>query len=681
LVEIARFLHAVRLLTLTGTGGVGKTRLAIAAAWETKELFPDGVVFVGLAPLGDAALVLPATAQALGLREAEGRTPREVLQALLREKRLLLVLDNFEHVVDAAPEVAALIGGCEGLTVLVTSRAPLRVRGEQDYPVGPLALPASTRSPSARDVLKSPSGRLFTERARAASATFSITDYNAEDVATICWRLAGLPLALELAAAKARFLAPAALLSRLDQALSTSAGRDLPARQRTMRATLAWSHELLSEPEQDLFRRLSVFAGGFTLEAAEAVGAVGGAADGVDAGSVLGLLEGLVGHSLVLAETDGAEARYAMLEPIRQYAVEKLGDSGEAEEARRRHAEHHLALAQLAGPGLKGGPEQATWLRRLEAEHDNLRVALGWFLDHGRVEDIALMGWPLWRFWWLHGHFSEGRRWTEEALARTADPPAAAQAKLLFVAGTLAQGQGDWEAARLIHQESLALFRRMGDEEGALHPLGSASIVALGQKRYEEGFALAEECVNLGLALGDKRPPSVISGFAAAAALTLGDFVRARRLAERGLSLAREIGARDGASVALHTLAAIARTEGDHGRAARFFGEGLTLSAEIRDHTNVALCLEGLAGLDASEGDLARAARLWGASEALLETVEVTAYLNTPDRSLHRGEVAAARERLGERPWERAWAEGRAMNTERAVEYALEKDEGRSTTP
>ncbi len=675
LAEIGSFLREVRLLTLTGAGGVGKTRLALGAARETKDLFPDGVFFVGLAPLSDAALVLPTVAQVLGLREVERPTPREALRSFLKEKRLLMVLDNFEHVTGAAPEVAALVEGCEDLTVLVTSRAPLRVRGEQDYPVGPLALPASTRSLAAEEVLHSPSGRLFAERARAASAAFGVTDENAGAVAAICWRLAGLPLALELAAAKARFLTPAALLSRLDQALSTGWGRDLPARQRTMRATIGWSHELLSGSEQALFRRLSVFAGGFTLEAAEAVGAEPGAASGVRTEGVLELLGGLVEQSLVSAEADEAEARYGMLEPIRQYAAEKLEESGEVEQVGRRHGEYHLALAELAGPQLKGGPSQATWLRRLETEHDNLRAALGWFLERAEAEAVAQICWPLWRFWWLHGHFAEGRRWAEETLERTADPPMSARAKLLFVAGTLAQGQADWEPARVMHEESLTLFRQLGDEEGALHPLCSACIVALGQKRYDDGLDLAEECVDLGLRLGDKRPPSVISGFAAAAALSRGDLSRARLLAERGLSLAREIGARDGASVALHTLATIARTEGHHELAARLFGEGLVLSAEIEDRTNIALCLEGLAAVAASEGELARAARLWGASEALLETIEVTAYLNTPDRRLHQRQVAAARERIDHKKWKQAWAEGRGLGVEKAVAYAL-KDRG-----
>jgi predicted ATPase/DNA-binding XRE family transcriptional regulator len=326
----------VRLLTLTGTGGVGKTRLAIQAARDAAALFPDGVVFVALAPLADPALVVPTVARSLDLREAEVQSPQEALYAHLRDKRLLLVLDNFEHLMEAAPGVAELLGFCPDLTLLVTSRAPLRLRGEQEYAVPPLELPVSPQVAGIEEAVGSPSVRLFIERARAVSSTFSITEENAEAVASICWRLAGLPLALELAAAKVRYLDPSTLLSRLDRALATGAGRDLPERHRTMQATLDWSYELLHEPEKELFRRLSVFAGGFELEAAEAVGAAGE----VDTEDVLLLLGNLVEQSLVVAESTASEGgvRYGMLEPVRQYALEMLKESGEAEETRQRHA-------------------------------------------------------------------------------------------------------------------------------------------------------------------------------------------------------------------------------------------------------------------------------------------------------------------------------------------------------
>lgn len=666
----------VRLLTLTGVGGVGKTRLVLEIARESAELFPDGVAFVALASLSDPALVVSTIAQLLGLRAAEGETPREVLHNYLREKRFLLVLDNFEHLPEAAPDVSMLIESCQGLVVLVTSRAPLRVRGEQEYPVPPLALPASTLAPTPQEVLGSPSGRLFVERARAASPAFEFTEDNAATAAAICWRLAGLPLALELVAAKVKFLSPPHLLARLDRVLSASGARDLPKRQRTMRATLDWSHGLLSEPERALFRRLSVFAGGFSLEAAEAVGAAGetGTED------VLELLGQVVEQSLVTAGPDREETRYGMLEPVRQYALEKLEESEEAEEARRRHASYYLALAEQAGPELRG-PDQVPWLGRLETELDNLRTALRWSLDHGETEMIARMGWASWIFWWLRGHLDEGRRWMEEALASVPAVPDSARAKLLFVAGTLAQGRSDWEPARVLLGKSLALFRQLGDGEGAAYALGGMGLVDLGQKQYERGLALVEESIDCFLRRGHKWPASPMLGFAAAASLSQGDIARARQLAERGLSLAREIEARDAAYLTLHALAMVAQAEGDRERAARLFEEGLTLSAEAEDYSSVAYYMQGLAAMAASEYRLACAARLWGAAEALLERTEIVAYAHAPDRSLYQRQVAAARERLDETAWEAAWAEGRAMTTEQAVAYVLEEDEAPHMPP
>ena len=661
----------VRLLTLTGVGGVGKTRLAIEAAQEATGLFPDGVAFVALSPLGDPALVIPTVAQSLGLREAEGQTQREALYAYLREKRFLLVVDNFEHLLEAAPEVAKLIEACRHLAVLVTSRAPLRVRGEQEYPVPPLALPASTFSPDPEEVLGSPSGDLFVERARAASPSFSLVGENALAVAAICRQLAGLPLALELAAAKVRFLGPTTLLSRLDRALSTGAARDLPPRQSTMRATLDWSYDLLKEPQQELFRRLSVFAGGFTLEAAEAISAT----VAIDLEEVVDLLGGLAEQSLVtVRQGHDAQARYGMLEPVRQYAREKLEENGEAEEARRRHAGYYLSLAERAGPGLKG-PDQVPWLERLETELDNLRAAIGWSIDHGEVEAVARMAFASWLFWWLHGHLDEGRRWMEKALAREPDMPDSARARLLLVAGTLAQGRSNWEPARLFLEESLALFRQLDDEEGVAYALAGMGLVDLGQKQYERGLALVEESIDRFLKIGEKWAASPMLSFAAAASLSRGDISHARQLAERGLSLAREVGARDAVYLTLHALATVARAEGDNERAARLFGEGLTLSAEVEDHSSLAYYLQGLAAIAASEDRLARAARLWGAAETLLERTEVIAYAHAPDHSLYQRQVAAARERLDEAAWEAAWGEGRAMMPEQAVTYALKEGE------
>ncbi|QIN82257.1 helix-turn-helix domain-containing protein [Rubrobacter tropicus] len=659
---------AARLLTLTGTGGVGKTRLALEVAREAVGSFQDGVVFVGLAPLKDASLVLPTMAKALTLRDVEGLPSREALKAHLREKRMLLVLDNFEHVLEAAPEVAGLIEACPDLTVLATSRAPLRVRGEQEYPVSPLGVPDPSHVPDLEDVGGSPAARLFVERARTASPAFELTRHNAASVAAICWRLDGLPLALELAAARARFLGPAALLSRLDRALEAGGARDLPERQRTMRATLDWSYDLLHGPEKELFARLSVFAGGFTLEAAEVVGA------DEYAGDVLVLLGNLVEQSLVLARPDdGADGvRYGMLEPVRQYALEKLENGGGSEETRRRHAGYYLALAEEGGPSLKNR-DQAIWLPRFEAEIGNLRAALSWAVEHGWAREVSLMSWASWTYWWLSGHLSEGRRWMEEALASDPDAPAPVRATLLTLAATLGQALGDFEASRRTNDESMELFRRLGDEDGLYFAMGTAGLIALGQGQPNEALSMMEESGERRLeGMGDRWSASAMFGFSATVALGMGDRARARRLAGRALSLAREIGAREAIAVALPTLAVTARDDGDLERAAALFAEGLTLSAEVGDRTNIAYYLEGLAELSASENGLEQAARLWGAARTLLETIEVIAYPHAADRTFYEERLAAARASLDERAWEKAWSEGRAMTTEEAVEYALD---------
>ncbi len=444
----------VRLVTLTGIGGVGKTRLATAATHDAREHFPDGTIFVSLAPLGDAALVVPTIARSLGLKEGEGRSSREVVYAFLRGKRTLLVLDNFEHVLEASAEVARLVEACPRVAVLATSRAPLRVRGEHEYPVQPLALPPSA-PPSEEEILETPSGRLFVERALACSPSFSLTPENAGAVARICWRVAGLPLALELAAAKVRLLGPSVLLERLDQALSVAWARDLPERQRTMRATLDWSHDLLSEPEKRLFARLSVFAGGFTLGAAESVGPEWPE-------EALGLLGALVEQSLVVVQgsRESDEARYGMLEPVRQYASEKLEENAEAGTIRRLHAAYFLDLAERVAPELRGA-DQLRWSERLDTEYDNFRAVFSWALGAGDARVAARLGWALQTFLSMRGYHREGRRWAEATLER--ELPDSLRARALHVAAQTAYMQGDYATAGERWATALNLSRRAGD--------------------------------------------------------------------------------------------------------------------------------------------------------------------------------------------------------------------------
>jgi predicted ATPase/DNA-binding XRE family transcriptional regulator len=666
----------VRLLTLTGTGGVGKTRLALEAARDAGEFFADGVAFTTLAPLNNAEFVVPSVVRSFGLRETAGQSPREALGAYLQAKRLLLTLDNFEHLLEAAPEVSWLIETCPNLTVLVTSRAPLRVGGEQEYPVPPLELPVSTRDPSVEDVLGSPSGRLFVERARAASPGFSLSRQNAAAVASICWRLAGLPLALELAAAKVRFLSPSSLLARLDRALSTGWARDVPERQRTMRATLDWSHDLLSEPEKALFRRLSVFAGGFTLEAVEAVGAAGDVA----ADDALESLGQLVEQSLVTAESgeEGAEEpRYGMLEPVRQYALEKLEKSGEARVASQSHTVFFLDLAEQAYPELRG-PHQAEWLDRLEREHGNLRAAMGWALSAGETETATRLGWALWVFWWLRGYQREGRRWMEVLLEY--DVPANLRAIALAVVGTMDYTQGDYESSESHLQESLELAKRMGDKVRAALAVYILGLLALNGQEAEAARSRLEEALSLYLEIGDDQMVSSVRSHLGVLLLNQGDLDRATAMMEEGLGLARKLGDRLGINNALYLLAQVAQAEGDHGLAARRFEEGVRLSEEIGDRANVGYFLEGLAVVAGVQGKVERSARLFGAADELLQAVEAPVYdYYEPNRSLYQHIKAAVRSQLGEEDFEEARAEGRAMTFEQAVAYALEDDEAPTT--
>jgi predicted ATPase/DNA-binding XRE family transcriptional regulator len=660
-----------QLLTLTGTGGVGKTRLAIQAARDAGDLFPDGIAFVALAPLMDPTLVVPIVARSLGVREAEGQTPQEALHAHLRDKRLLLVLDNFEHLLEAAPEVSGLIESCPSLTVLVASRAPLRVRGEQEYAVPPLELPASTRDPRVEEVLDSPSGRLLVERARAVSSTFSITQANASAVASICWRLAGIPLALELAAAKAKFLDPKMLLLRLDRALSTSGGRDLPDRQRTMRATLDWSHDLLSEPERELFRRLSVFAGGFTLEAAEAVGTVGSV--GVE--DVLDHLGTLVEQSLVVVQPPkaGGETRYGMLEPVRQYALEKLEESGEAGMVGRSHAAFFLALAERAYPEVLG-ERQVEWLERLEQEYGNLRAAMSWALDANDGATGVRMGWTLWYFWWARSYHREGRRWMEEVL-KTALPPAL-RGRALVVAGTLAWGQGDYERCEGYSEEGLELSRQVGDELGAAWARVGLGLSAMSGSDYEAATSHLQEALRSFRQLDDSYGVAHVTNFLGMVALMRADEGQATPMFEEGLAVARRIGDRASTFIALYNLAQAALSRTDYDEAASLFEEGVTLSEQMGDRANAAYCLEGLAVVGNARGEAERSGRLIGAAEGLHEAVGVPVYVYyEPYHSMYERTVAAVRSRLGDAVFEEARDEGREMTFEQAVRYALEREE------
>ena len=676
LAEVTRLLAHTRLLTLTGSGGCGKTRLALAAAGELVEEFEDGVWLVELASLADPSLVPQAVASVLGVREQPGHSLTETLSDHLGARKLLFVLDNCEHLVEACAELTdTLLRSCPELRVLATSREALGIVGEVAWSVPPLSLPDLRRLPDVESLPQYEAARLFVERAEAVKSDFALTERNATTVAQICYRLDGIPLAIELAAARAKALAVEEIADRLDDSfrLLATGGRTAMPRHKTLKATVDWSHELLGRQERTLFRRLCVFSGRFTLEAAESVCA----GEDLERNEVLELLSHLVDKSLVLVVEQDGKARYRLLETVRQYGREKLSESGEEGQLWERHAGYYLTLAEEAEPELKG-ERQVAWLERFEGDHDNLRAAMAWLFGRRELEEVARLGWALWLFWWIRGHFAEGRRCMEEALAKGSVMPAPARAKALFVAGTMACGQGDHRSAGTLLEESTALFRNLGDARGVAYALGSAAVLAIAQERYEKGIVYSEEATEILLEVGDKWGAAPMLGCSAVGWLNLGDHGRAMSLAERGLALCRETGDRHGTCIALYTLAGVAQAARDHERARDLFEEGISISADLGNEAAVVHCLEGLASIAGAEGLIVRAARLWGAAETLLEKIEAV-YAYVPHRSLHRSRIDA-RALVDEASWEAAWAEGRTMTVQQAVEYALEQEPASAPT-
>ena len=648
-----------RLLTLTGPGGIGKTRLALAVAAAVLPTCPDGVFFVNVAPLVDADLVLPTIARALGLRETAGQSLAETLAAYLRDKRLLLVLDNCEQVPAAAPAVAALLQDAPGLQVLATSRAPLHLSMEQEYPVPPLAVPdAEAATPAA--LVGNDAVTLFVERAQAVKPDFALTDANAPAVAAICARLEGIPLALELAAARSKVLAPAAILARLGSglALLTGGARDLPARQQTLRATIDWSYDLLTPEEQQLFRRMAVFRGGRTLEAAEAVCN----ADGDLALDVLDGIASLLDKSLLLpGEGRTGEPRYRMLETIREYAGERLAAAGEAAALRRRHARYFAALAEAAEPQLKG-PEQATWLDRLEDEHDNIRAALAWAQapdapapdaagGPSPVEIGLCIAGAIRSFWYTRGYVREGRGHLAALLA-AADAPGTAvtlatRARALNAAGALAWAQSDYAAARASYEATLAAYRALDDPVGLPVALNNLGIVAYKRGDFPTARGLFAEARDRYHALGERWGEGNALNNLGSMAHDQGDYAGARPLLEQSLAIFRDLGDKLGAGLALNNLGAVAVGEGDYARARALYEEGLSIRRELGDKRGVGLALNNLGNVALEQGDPATARALHeealAVRRALGDQAGVGASLHNLGRVAHaRGDAAAA---------------------------------------
>lgn len=709
----------VRLLTLTGPPGVGKTRLALEAAAHLPAAFDNGIIFVDLTPIRDPALVASTIAQSLGVVEWLQRPVLEELADFLQEQHLLLVLDNYEQVLDAADVVDHLLRMCPRIKILVTSRAPLRLTSEHEFPVAPLELPDREHLPSPVEVAASSAVALFVARARAVQPDFALDASTSRAVADICVRLDGLPLAIELAAARVKHLPPVAIVARLEDrfALLTSGARNVPARHQTLHAAIAWSYDLLEPSDQALFRRLAVFVGGCTLEAAGAV-----CPDGHDRQrDILDGLAALVDRSLLsLTPTQDGTPRFRMLESLREFALGQLAESDEAGEMQRRHAGFFLRLAERAKSGLLG-PEAQRWLEHFDVEDDNLRAALAWTLGGGDPETGVKLAGALSPFWYSRGHLSEGRAWLDRALAHTRGVPVAARCQLLGDATWLARFQGDYKRsvalaeeamvlareagqpeaaiggmvslghivleqgddtrAKAIFEEGLSLARAAGNEQDIVHMLSGLAVVARDQGDYDRATALFEETVDLLRKAGNQGSMANQLAHLSLTALYQGDHGRAETLGQEALALLRQLNIRPGIAFVLTVLGFLALVKGDDARAWELHREALVLRSDVHREWGSVSLLESLALVAARHHEEERAARVLGAAEAwriALGLAPPGLLADMRDKAL-----SAMRGRLGKEGMAAAWEVGRRLPLEQAVKEALavrvppRPDEGR----
>ncbi len=662
--QVRHLLYQTRLLTLTGPGGTGKTRLALQVATDVLTEYRDGAFFVDLSTVTDPALVPSAVARALGVEEIADRPLLEAVKDHLSPRELLLVLDNFEQVVEAGPTVEALLTAASELKVLVTSRIVLSVRGEQEYAVPPLEPPDVDDLLDLKALQSIESVRLFTDRAVAVSPRFQVTEKNAAAVAAITARLDGLPLAIELAATRAKVLTPEQMLPRLQECLAilSSGHKNLPERQRTLRGAITWSHELLDPAERGLFARLSVFTGGWTLESAEAVCGPDGL--GLD---VLDGLSSLVDQSLIRrSDSDDGEPRFSMLETIREFGLEQLTVGGERDLLHRRHAGYFLELAVEAESHLVA-EDQGEWLDRCDREHANIRAALRWAIEAGEVERVQASAGALWRFWQQRGHQAEGRRWLDETLAMPSDKPSPARAKAMIGAGGLAWWQQDRDAARASYEGALAIERELGDPARIGEALYNLSFVVAGDD-IDSAAGMLEEALDLFRRAGDEAGEAQVQSMLVirdAEARNWGPVIT--RL-EDTTAIWRRLGER------LHLgfdLIWLAFAYGRVGRAAdaRVAGlEALDLFCEVDNPTGIAITIVDLSWLATWEGRYEDAIRLAGAYESLTQSAG-----GPPGgfAGLLEGDpTAEARPHLSEEVAQRAWEEGLSMSLDEAVAFA-----------
>jgi predicted ATPase/DNA-binding SARP family transcriptional activator/Tfp pilus assembly protein PilF len=705
----------IRLITLTGVGGTGKTRLALEVAASLLEHFADGVFFVPLGDLSDPALVLPTIARQLGVQEGGSQSLLEIVKSSLHNKQILLILDNFEHVSKAASFIAELLAATTRLKILVTSRALLHLRGEWEVTVPPLQLPARTQAWSLPLVEQVEAVQLFVERAQAVQSDFALTEENVMPVAEICYRLDGLPLAIELAASRIKLLPPSLLLTRLYSRLKLliRGAQDLPTRQQTLRSTIDWSYSLLDETEQVIFARLAVFAGGFTLDSAEAICHVE-APSTEPAGQVLDILEevmSLLDNSLLISQDTGSQPRFRMLETIREYALERLTERGELAVIQQRHAEYFAAW--LENFTRQFFPNTGLWLNLVEEEYDNLRTVLGWsILDAERAETGSLMVGVLYWFWYQQGYLSEGRNWCQWLLRLMPETGrTAGRASVLIGSGSLALMQGDLEQAIPWLDESVAIWRELESEKGLAFALLARGIVALGQgdvavaqraiseslslgRQINHRWLIADSLLNMGgVAVAQGDYPAARAWLEEAMALAQtgndrwlranilnnlgevsrvqGDYEQAQRSYEESCILFRETGHKADVARALHSLGYVALRLGDHDQAGHYFFESLAIFRELGNKRGTIECLAGLAAV---RDQPLEAVRLLAAAETLLKSYQGSWW--PADQIEFEHTLGILQDALDEMAFASAWGEGQSMTLEQALTYLLDTNAG-----
>jgi predicted ATPase/class 3 adenylate cyclase len=651
----------VELVTLHGPGGCGKTRLALQAAADLIDDFPEGVFFVALEAVEDPSLVVPTVAQTLGVNETGAGSLDDALVHFLADRRLLLVLDNFEHLLEAAPRLTELLAQ-PSVRMLVTSRAPLRLTGEHELEVPPLPLPELTRVDDLDLLSQYDSVALFIDRVQAVQADFAITNENAPAVAEICVRLDGLPLAIELAAARIRLLTPQAMLSRLEDSLAllTSGPRDRPSRQQTLRGAIDWSHGLLSPDEARLFASLAVFAGGCRLESAEAV-----------ADAKLDDVEALIANSLLRREErPGRDARFTMLETIREYASERLQGSGERSELRRRHADHFLAWVEERSARRRAGMLFLDWLPETD-EYENVRVALAWARDQGELEHELRLATAMGPYWGASGYLSEGRAWLEDVLRRADDAPPALRAQALRATAHLCWRQDDARATRELAEAGIALFQQLGDRREVGWCLVALGIAAQIDRDHERSNELNDQAESIFRELGEEAGLAILLANRGYGAIIAGEHEHAESILREAHGLLRGVGG--GYGPVLLNLGLVHVEFGRTDEAAAEFREAGELGLAAGEGETTFYALEGLASVSAArERDLA-AARLWGAAEVLGERIGLR--LQAAEKDIHERAVPEARRRAGADAFDRAWAEGRLLGPEQAFPLGLDLEE------